>query len=251
MLLPLCLLLAQAISGESAGALPAGAVVIQKKLLPQSAHAGRMLVLWMEHPEKHERSVELGEETPYTCPDDTRGSYYTGPTRVSLVDSRSGAIVNTVRIMEFWAADYEKDSFDVPYRIRPGSYMVQQPLRKGEGNPDIVNLKDYNGDGAALEFALFDAQNCTVTQTSLVGYSIRQDRVVWYPIRIQEWTGADKPPRHWLDDLFTQKPVSPGRWSYKKFYNGDPGFETIYDVRYDAAHEEFVGHATRRRVPDR
>jgi hypothetical protein len=41
------------------------------------------------------------------------------------------------------------------------------------GKPKIMLLKDYNGDGEALEFALFDAWTCSDLVTTLIGYSRR------------------------------------------------------------------------------
>ena len=221
--------------------LPKAAIVVETERLPKSVHPDRAFILWMDNPVKHNGVLQV-----YTCPDVTRGSHsYTGPTRVSLVDTRSGAIINTVEIKEQWT-ESEVDSFDVPIKIRRGPYSVPATLKGHEGRPKIMTLRDHNGDGVAAEFAFFDAQNCTITNTSLVGYSISQDRVVWYPVRIREWT--DGAAHHWLDDLLTTKPVAPGHWVYRKTYNGDPGYETVYDVRYDPAHEEFVGTVTQKKL---
>ena|SRR5947209_18191704 len=91
----------------------------------------------------------------YTCPDSTRGSYYRGPTRISLIDSLSQRIINTVSISG------DEDSFDVPYKIKQGLYyQVDGTAKDAEGKPTILALKDYNGDGQANEFAVFDAQAC-------------------------------------------------------------------------------------------
>jgi hypothetical protein len=222
-------------------ALPSGSVVIETARLPVSAHPNRAIVLWMEHPASHPDS----EPNDYSCPDFTRGAYYSGATRVSLVDTSSGTVINTVHVDELWT-EAPNDSFDVPYRISPGLYRVDRPGRHGEGTPTIIDLKDYTGDGRALEFALFDAQNCSVTKTSLIGYSIPQDRVIRYPIHLDEWAGEHNVTVFWLDDLFTHKPVTPGHWHYVKQYNS--GDESTYDIRYDTAKEEFTGTVRSRRL---
>jgi hypothetical protein len=41
-------------------------------------------------------------------------------------------------------------------------------------------LRDHNGDGDALEFALFDAPACMGLETTLVGYSRARDKVIQY-----------------------------------------------------------------------
>ena len=221
--------------------LPSGAVVIETAPLPTSAHPNRELVLWMEHPVSH---ADVDPEA-YTCPDFTRGSYYSGPTRVSLVDTGTGAVINTVHIEELWTK-VPDDSFDVPFRILRGHYRVDRVGKNGEGKPRIIDLKDYNGDGRALEFALFDAQNCSITRTSLIGYSIEQDRVIRYAIHIDEWFGERNVTLFWLDDLFSNQPVQPGHWHYSKQYNS--GDESTYDIRYDAAREQFTGTVQNRRL---
>jgi hypothetical protein len=82
-------------TAPSISGLPPNAVVIETQRVPQSAHANRLLVLWMQSPEKHDR--EMDEKEPYTCPELTRGSYFSGPTRVSLTDSRSAAVILSKR----------------------------------------------------------------------------------------------------------------------------------------------------------
>src|SRR5580698_3770556 len=52
----------------------------------------RSLVLWMVHPTRHEDTIYGGV---YTCPDQTMGHYLDGPTRVSLVDTTLGKVINT------------------------------------------------------------------------------------------------------------------------------------------------------------
>lgn len=89
--------------------LPEGATVIEVKLLAAAGHANRALILWMMQPEKHPR--ESTDEF-YTCPEETRGSYFSGPTRVSLFNSQAKRIINTVNIGQEY--DSGEDSFDVP-----------------------------------------------------------------------------------------------------------------------------------------
>src|SRR5438270_14016782 len=91
--------------------LPRGAQIIEMHAVP--GRANRALVLWMLRPVKHPLGYGPDE---YTCPDSTRGSYYRGPTRISLIDSLSQRIINTVSISG------DEDSFDVPYKIKQGLY---------------------------------------------------------------------------------------------------------------------------------
>ena len=109
--------------------------------------SNRALILWMLKPKRI--PLSYGPEE-YTCPDWTRGSYYSGPTRVSLVDVPAGKIINTIDIKE----EPNDDTFDIPYKVR--ALIIRcRVLSKAEGKPADSRLKDYNGDGQALEFALF------------------------------------------------------------------------------------------------
>jgi hypothetical protein len=96
--------------------LPEDALIIEQQKLPETSHANRALVLWMEHPIKNDRRDLSGAQAeenqePYTCPEVTRGNFYRGPTRVSLLDSRSGNIINTIRIV-VELTNHDEDSFD-------------------------------------------------------------------------------------------------------------------------------------------
>jgi len=176
----------------------------------------------------------------YTCPDYTRGSYYSGITRVSLVNSATSVIINTLSVKE----DTE-ETFDLPYAIRRGYYYrVGTLVRNGvETKPTIIWLKDYNGDGGALEFALFDAQACMGLDTTLIGYSQKQDRVIQYPIHLEVIEGAKHSSRDgfWADYLFNKKPVRPGFWHYEIDYRVRAGSLDKWEVRYNAAQERFEG----------
>src|SRR6266849_7706903 len=74
--------------------LPTDALIVET----QPIKSDRILILWILRPTKHPRELEPDE--PYTCPEETRGSYYTGRTRVSLVDTKSRRIINTVMIRQ-------------------------------------------------------------------------------------------------------------------------------------------------------
>jgi hypothetical protein len=214
--------------------LPPGAVIIETGKLPIRSRA---LVLWMLNPKKN--PTDYAPDEPYPCPDQSRGSYYSGPTRVSLVNSATNSIINTVIVKE------DEDSFDVPYAIRKGYYYrVGALTRNGvEAKPTIMWLKDYNGDGKALEFALFDALACMGLDTTLIGYSEKQDRVIQYPVSLEVIEGSKHSNRvtMWADYLFNTKPRRPGYWKYEIDYRGRAGSLDKWEVRYNAAKGRFEG----------
>ncbi|MBI3210921.1 MAG: hypothetical protein HYZ37_18715 [Candidatus Solibacter usitatus] len=215
--------------------LPRGANVLEVCELPKLARANRALILWMINPQKHPWH---DENEPYTCPDETRGSFYRGPARVSLTNTVTKTIVNTVEIKTELTGGW-KDELDIPYWIHRSYYRVDPPFKGAEGRPVILDLKDYNGDGKALEFALFDAHSCSELQTQLIGYSERRDRVIQFPIHVKGKHYDHNPGLLWLDRFLFQKPLRPGYWKYEISYNNGDNVE--FTIRYNRAKEMFVG----------
>jgi hypothetical protein len=219
--------------------LPGDAVILERRQLAPSVRANRAIVLWMIKPSKNPNNY--APDDIYTCPDQSRGSYYSGPTRVSLVDSGTNSIINTLKISEA-----DEESFDLPYAIRKGYYYRVDSVKRGEAKPTIIWLRDYNGDGKTLEFAFFDAVACMGLQTTLIGYSPKQDRVIQYPIKLEVIEGKKRSSRTslWADYLFHQKPRHPGYWKYEIDYRGRAGTLDKWEVRYIAAQERFEGTLT-------
>ena len=134
----------------------------------------------MIQPKRIQRGPNTADN-PYVCPERSKGHHYFGPTRISLVDRGPRQIVNTIPIRSS-----ERDSFAVPYLIRPDQSHY----------PVLLALRDINGYGLAMEAAFFDAQACMGLLTALVRYSAKQDRVMLYPKR------ADRPTICFRSDRF-------------------------------------------------
>jgi hypothetical protein len=232
---------AYALAQPAARGLPKGAVVVETRKLYSASHGNRELVLWMLNPKKNPNGY--APDDTYSCPDYSRGSYYSGPTHVSLLDPVTNRIINTINVSE----GYEDgtDSFDLPYAIRRGYYYrVAAATKNGiEARPTIMWLRDYNGDGKAFEFALFDAVACMGLQTTLIGYSEKQDRVIQYPIKLDVIEGAKRSHRvtPWADYLFNKKAIRPGYWKYEIDYRGRAGSLDKWEVRYNPLKEQFEG----------
>ncbi len=220
--------------------LPPGGQVIEVQTIQSAKHPHRALMLWMLNPVKVPRD---NPDDPYTCPEYTRGSHYTGPTRVSLVDLQAKTIINTLKILNFEG----DDTLDIPYRIESGHYYHVAGVPQGkEGKPTIMWLRDYNGDGQAWEFALFDAIACMGLPTTLIGYSQSQDQVIQYPVNLTVTRDKKKSTRTalWVDYLFSQRPERPGFWKYSIDYRGRGGTLDTYEVRYLPPEEKFTGRLT-------
>jgi hypothetical protein len=221
--------------------LPSGAVIIEERPLKSGGHPGRALILWMVNPTKTPSDLPLDPDFPYSCAVQTRGSYYSGPARVSLLNTKTRTVINTIKIN----GCEDQDSLDVPYAICKGYYYrVEGNAPKGEEvKPNILWLRDYNGDGKALEFALFNKEDCSEVGTTLIGYSERRDRVIQYPISLVSEGAYGRSTDHypWIPNLFIEEPASPGHWKYEIDQRIRAGALNKYEVRYDAQKEMFVG----------
>jgi len=93
---------------SAASDLPPGAQVLEERPVPSQVHPNRGLVLWMQEPERHPRESEPDE--PYTCPEETQGSYWTGPAFVSLVDLKAKKVLDTLAIQ----SDEEGEAIYLP-----------------------------------------------------------------------------------------------------------------------------------------
>lgn len=214
---------------------PKSVVILEKAKVT----AMREMILWMETPAKHPRGAE---DDIYTCPDNTRGHYYSGVTKVSLIDLKTKKIINTLEITSD-GIESGFNTLDLPYLIqRTGYYDVPQIDKNNEGKPVLMNLKDYNADGKAFEFALFDAIACMGLETTLIGYSAKQDKVIQYETELKTKEGTSKV--YWIDYLFGHKPDKKGVWKYEIDYRGRAGALEKYEFRYDRQKEMFYGTRT-------
>lgn len=206
--------------------LPVGATVIEIEPLEPQGYPHRTMVLWMVNPVEYP---------------DCRQGYYSGATRVSLIDTCDNSIINTIGIKDPDSSDND-DSFELPFSIGKGQYYrLEGDLRENEkAKPHIMFLKDYNGDGTALEFALFDNQSFMNVATSLVGYSAKQDKVIHYPIILaSKYLPLES--NYWCDSLFLKEPQSPGIWYYQIETSGHGSSWEKYEVKYNREKEIFEG----------
>ncbi len=211
---------------------PASAVILENAKVT----ANREMILWMENPQKNPRSAD---DDIYTCPDKTRGHFYSGVAKVSLIDTKTRKILNTLEII----GSESDNALDLPYLIqRTGFYDVPRIDANKEGKPILMNLKDYNADGKPHEFALFDAVACMGLETTLIGYSAKQDKVIQYEIELKTAEGTSK--QFWIDYLFGHTPDKQGVWKYEIDYRGRAGALEKYEIRYDKQKEIFYGSRT-------
>lgn len=236
------LILCSGTLAQNTAPIPKNATVLET----QPLNAKRKLILWMLNPKKNPNPE--AKDDIYTCPDQTRGSYYNGDLRLTLVDSHTNKPLYTLKIKgDDEYGEHDNDgTVDIPYLIRGGYYYkVPNPSSRIERKPQIMALKDYNGDGRAQEFVLFNKEACMGLGTTLIGYSEKQDRVIQYAIRLK--SPEETRTQFWADYLFSKKPVRSGYWRYEVDYRGRDGTLDKYTVRYDKNREKFTARVTRQK----
>jgi hypothetical protein len=221
--------------------LPRTARVIEVLALPADAYPDRSIVLWMESPKASDcYAIDPDDPDPEpfarSAPAVTRGCHFSGPTRISLVDTLERRIVNTIHIES--PLDGE-DTFDIPFlldREDMGPYFL--PGEERFGKPELLRLRDLNGDGEALEVAFFDAESSSLMETTIIGYSPHRDQLVNYVIRLRDETGETSEST-WTQGLADVEPERPGYWKYSAVH--PPGFEQDFEIRYRRDLEIFEG----------
>ena len=160
-----------------------------------------------------------------------------------MIDTKTKKTINTVKVIGEY--DDNQDSFDIPYAMRENAYyhVEGRAHRNGERKARVMFLKDYNGDGKPLEFALFHALSCMGLPTTLIGYSEARDKVIQFPIRLDVMEGQKRSTdvSLWADYLFARKPIKRGYWKYDIDYRGRDGPLAKYEIRYNEKAERFEG----------
>ena len=118
-------------------------------------------------------------------------------------------------------------------------YRVPILNAQQEGKPEILSLQDFNGDGKAFEFAVYDADGCMALATALFGYSEKQDKLIQYPVILK--TGGKTTTAFWAPYLFSEKPGKNGFWKFAIDYRGREGTLDKYEFHYAKATESFNG----------
>lgn len=222
--------------------LPKEAKVIEYASLAPAV-PDRGYVLWMLAPQR----VAHDKGEVYTCPDRSRGSYWSGPTRLSLLDTRNGVLLNTIPIRDPME---EADRFDLPYLIPATQgfpYVVPEGSGKEkEGRPALLHLRDANGDGKPLEFYLACAENCMLMLYAVFGYDPGKDAVVRYPVLL---TTAEKGKQRqettgWLNFWPLQAGMQKGRYAWEVDLRGRAGCLERYALAYNGARQRFEGKLT-------
>ena len=220
--------------------LPKGAVVIESADVSGIAQKPRVLVLWMLNPQKRNGGPEY-------CGTVVDGDYWVGQTKLSLVDP-AGKLISTVNIADVPRYDGSGKPFDVgdfhlPFYISDDYYYVPKKDAKGRGNPQLLRLRDFTGEGASAQFAMFTYQACGIADTSVFGYSASYDRAVQYSVLVRGNDGKTT-IEQWVEQIFAKKPVRPGYWKFTWRPGHGSDDEIHEEVSFDRAKQQFVDRQT-------
>src|SRR5437667_5466745 len=83
-----------------ASLLPPDAAIVEITQVPSSVQRDRLIVLWMRSPESEPKPCPQLEDWAPSCPDETRGCHFRGPTRVSLVYPSAWSLINNISMSD-------------------------------------------------------------------------------------------------------------------------------------------------------
>jgi hypothetical protein len=186
-------------------------------------------------PQKVVRTPDTGY-----CGDAVYGDHWLGKTRLSLVNSADGRLLDTINIVGPCFIGDPADSFRLPFLVPNYYYDVPHQNSKHEGKPTIMHLRDLTGDGVATEFVLFKYGACGIVDTSVFGYNPLTDRAIQYPVQV--FVDAYKPEfQTWVEQVFATKPIRPGKWNFTwKPGHGMENYVIHEDVSFDSGRQLFV-----------
>lgn len=236
------------------------AKILEYRELP--GYPCRAIVLWMRHPK-----VILNMDEAYTCPDVTTGKgYFTGIASLSLLNTATGCVINTLHVEASEAWEYndtirKRMCIDLPFAIRNPAvgreigglkYHSTGGTDSTEGKAQVLYLEDVNGDGKKLEFALYQQSGCMSCSTTLFGYSPLKDKLINYDIQLTcfEKVFKGEKPDHdttyhlqskWIDHAFCFRFDKSGSLNYDVDYRGRGGNWDRYQLHYNASGEYFSG----------
>jgi hypothetical protein len=270
--------------------LPDYSKVIEYKDLTASGVPGRAIFLWMKIYE-----VFLSMDSIYTCPDVTTGKgYYAGEARFTLVDTRNGKIINTIPLYTIDKYVDEQGNngsieigkcSDIPFaignpfykhEIASFRYFVNGGDSISDGIAEILHLEDYNGDGNRLEFAIYNQWGCMMCNTTVFGYSRKQDKLLQYEFKMKNYYSVDKSVEDadnkklhdvndgsykvmdtivydtvkWMDNVLYYPMNKDGVIEYHIDYRGRGGSMEYYSISYNKENECFTGIFDTRERPE-
>jgi hypothetical protein len=246
--------------------LPEDAFIIETKKILSGNNSERLLVLWMRDP-----YIQIDYENFYTCIEYTTGkAYFEGKTYLSLVSFNKKELINTLQIERNYTWTDTIGNLIIhktnAANIIPisalkrsysgsamsGKYVTKNATDTTDGTVEVLHLEDFNQDGKAYEFSMFENFACAGTSCTLYGYSELQDKIIHYSFettyRQDLWNDTIKvigkdttftKSQYWVDALFTFPPM-PFPIKFRIDYRGRGGDCNYYYFNYNRDKELFI-----------
>ena len=241
--------------------LPDSAMVIDEKTF-QTSKGKRTIVAWMTdaliHLHTYEYSVYEG------CPAVTSGNgYFTGRLHFTLVNTQTRQKMNTLDIKPSGYTDTL--CLGYPFCIaNPKNsdadrlvYSATGGTKNTDGFADIIHLFDFNRDGKAYEFALFEAEDCATMLSTLISYNEAQDRLIWHEwdltVKYQDKDYKDvteQQKTYWMDHTMRTTFGKDGTLNYYISYMGRGGDLDKYYLKFDKNTDTYSGILDKRILPE-
>jgi hypothetical protein len=222
-------------------------VVIDSVVIEDIKIKNRALILFMKDCKYFESNAE--KQDYYTCPEISRGNYYSGKAYLSLVDTDLKKVVQTIKIpgIKYQKADgkIEEKNIDLPIKIRPGNLYPVNNFKSffQDETPVVLDLKDFIGDGNKTQFVLFDAIDCAEIDTLLAGYDCEDDKILVYPVELQ--INKNQGIGYWMDRFYLQQSTKKHVWNYSLNYKHRGGCIDKYNIEYIPAQKSFLGNLSK------
>lgn len=221
--------------------LPGDARIIETANVPVPSAKTRVLVLWMSAPRRVIRDWDNAGDFLY-------GNHWFGPTFLSLIDTSTVRLINTVAIRPRQESPNCHGGLAVPFFTYDGFYYVPHPDRDRKGKPLLMHLQDLTGEGVAGQFVLFDHVVSGIAAGSVLGYSSRSDTAVQYAVERTQ-NRFNPVVQLWAVQVFGSKPLRAGYWKFTWEAGHDEWEWLDEEVHFDVARQLFVEKLITRPYP--
>ena len=244
--------------------LPYKSKIIEFKSLSDRGMPDRAIIYWIENPRVFISCLE--EDEYYDCGNSMIGlGQYFGKIKFSLINTNDSTIINTLDLSNIDRHISEngelfketQECMETPF-CSPNKSNIHALCSRimynviggdsiSEGLSEILYLDDYNGDGDALEFAIYLSGDCMTCESALFGYSKKQDRLIKFEFDIKQIANDSAGNEiiynispDWLGYTFSMK-FKNKKLKYQIDYRGRGGCLDKFDLEYDSEHEIFRG----------
>lgn len=187
-----------------------------------------------------------------TCPTEVFGQgYVCGRVSFALLDPNSKSVLDTCPEISY-ESPFEPRCHTLPFSIRAGRSYRSDGSNDGAGRVRILTFSDFNRDGIAAEFPIFEYVACGFNVAAIIGYDQRRDQILPFVFNFSatekdffgQRDGRDTTfsvSHNWMPNLPFAALLKKDTFRYH-FYGGH-GMETgeVFKIWFNPATGEFDG----------